>query len=38
VGDNYYYVPPFTEEELLEAEKEEGRPLGEILADLERLK
>jgi hypothetical protein len=38
LGDNQYYVPAFTKEELREAEKEEGRPLSEILADLERLK
>ncbi len=33
-----HYVPPFTEEELREAENEPGRPLADILADLERLK
>jgi hypothetical protein len=33
-----YEIPEFTEEELSEAEMEEGRPLAQILADLERLK
>ncbi len=33
-----FYVPPFTDEELSESENEPGRPLADILADLERLK
>ena len=32
-----FYVPPFTDDELLEAENEPGgRTLAEIMADLER--